>query len=250
MFAKVAVRAFTPAYELLDAPHSLRRQSKCGRQPDAPDSCGPHASGCGMAWRGGDSLEVEKRGPKEIWDASYEAKIRSLRTDAIIAHNRLASPGLQSHVGLAHPFMEEFQGKKVAFCHNGGIWTLMEKAKKEGLTDSQLLFRQLLESAGDLDHESLGRVLGRLATEWSYTSLSGMLLTPERLHVWRCYDEKDPRRTDYEKYYTLWMKEDQSGVSIASEAMDENKDWGLMTNRTLLTLQVVGGDVQRIRSGF
>jgi predicted glutamine amidotransferase len=250
MFAKVAVQAFTPAYELLDAPHSLQHQSKCGRQPDAPDTCGPHASGCGMAWRNGDGLLVEKRGPEDRWDQSFVAKVRGVSTPGLIAHNRLASPGLKLNATLAHPFLDFFQGVPVAFCHNGGVRNLMDEARSEGVTDSQLFFRSLLSLAKGLDHASVLAAVRHFAKDWSYTSLSGMLLTPDLLHVWRCYDATDPRKDDFERYYTLWVKARDEEVSVASEAVDESDEWKLMPNRTLLTVGSSDRGLQRTRSEF
>lgn len=249
MLAKVAIQPFNPAYELLEAPHSLRIQSQCGRQPDAPDTCGPHASGCGMAWPANTGLEIEKRGPDDRWDDSFVALVKTLRTPAILAHNRLASPGLKVDVRTSHPFAENFRGTPAAFCHNGGVFNLMDEAKTKETTDSQLFFSALLAKLSSLDHAELASALKQFADTWRYTSLSGMLLTPTTLHVWRCYDQKNRRRADFEKYYTLWVKR-TDGICIASEPVDQLSGWELMPNRALLSISYAGHDLPERTTQF
>jgi predicted glutamine amidotransferase len=237
MLAKVAVQPRSAAYELLEAPHSLQQQSRCGRQPDAPDTCGPHASGCGLAWREHGQLRIEKRGPEDRWDASFGQLVRSVKSVALIAHNRLASPGLKIDASLSHPIEGVFKDTPIAFCHNGGIRNLMESAKARATTDSRIFMEELLRVVPDLRPATIADQLGRFAEEWSYTSLSGMMLTPEALFFWRSYDQKDPRKDDFEKYYTLYQLADPEQLCVASEPLTSNPEWELLPNRTLVCVE-------------
>ena len=195
MIAKVSSPAEKPVYELLDAPHSLLRQAKCARQPENPDLCGPHASGCGIASVADGRIVVEKRGPDENWDSTFQEYVRTVSSQLIIAHNRKATPGLRIDRSCSQPFLRTFKGREVALCHNGSILTFESEAKQRGVADSEILLEQILAGISELTAEDLARHDSILAREHRYTSMSALLLTPERIFAWRIHS-KDPASAD------------------------------------------------------
>ena len=242
MLAKIAAEPFCPEYELLSAPHSLAAQSTCAAQPDDPWSCGPHASGCGMSWREAGALRTEKRGADDRWDDRFKKAIRSMRTDAVIAHNRLASPGLRVDVSCSHPFEGTIGGENVSFCHNGGISNLMDEAKSRGLSDSKIFLEKMEKDVSSLEPTLLADWLRERAREWKYTSLSALLLSPSRLFAWRCFSDADPHAARFEQYYTLHFRSTEREACFASEPIDES-GWRLLGNMSFMACENGGGSL-------
>jgi predicted glutamine amidotransferase len=240
MLGKVALFPFNPTYELLDAVHGLEHQSKCSKQPDDPRICGPHASGCGIAWREDHRLLRERRSAEDRWDETFKARIRSLTTTGIIAHNRLASPGLRVDVTCSHPFIGEKDGLPIALCHNGGIYSFFEQAEREGVSDSAILLEKIIEEAADLSHETLARLFRAFSEELKYTCLNTLLLTPSALHLFRCFDSEAAQADRFDEYYTLYVKQQPDSLTVASEPVDAASDWTVLPNRTLVSVETNG----------
>ena len=243
MLAKVSSTEESARYELLDAPHSLFEQSKCGRQPENPDVCGAHASGCGIAFVAGREIPVERRGPDENWDESYREFVRGISTKILIAHNRKATPGLRVDRSCSHPFTSTFKGSQVAFCHNGTVFNLEEEAKRRGVADSEVFFEQLLAGVPALTADAISRQLCTLAREYRFTSLSGLLLVPTGVFAWRIHGKDPGNEERFSKYYTLHLRRTPSAAVIASEPVDSASGWKLARNGAFYSLTAEAGIV-------
>ena len=104
MIAKVSSAEASIIDEIFLCPVSLHYLSQNGRQPDAPWERGEHKDGCGMAYIENGSITIHKRDKENAWDESYQDIALSSRSKIFIAHNRLASEGLNTSVDAAHPF--------------------------------------------------------------------------------------------------------------------------------------------------
>ena len=47
-----------------------------------------------------------------------------------------------------------------------------------------------------------------------------MLLTPSTLHVWRCYDPTTNDVESFERYYTIYVRDKDGSLTLASEPVD------------------------------
>lgn len=250
MLAKIAVTPFSPEHELLDAEHSLYQQSKCGAQPGDPSLCGPHASGCGIAWRAGTDVKTERRGSDDRWDEAFQSLIRGLETTAIIGHNRLSSARLRVDVSCSHPFLGRVAGEDFAFCHNGDVKTLMTEAKQRNVSDSIIFCERLAAELPKLEAPALAEWIKIKRREWSYTSLTALLLSPSKLFAWRCYSDEDPATKDrFGRYYTLNLSRGADTACIASEPVDSG-NWELIPNFTLIELSVTHGKLSVEKLGL
>jgi predicted glutamine amidotransferase len=92
LLAKVNYRAEPALYELIEAPHSLKKQSVRAR---LPGGYGAHNDGCGIAWLQDGALELVKRGKPDSWDSEFCSLVTGIATPIFIAHNRAATPDLQ-----------------------------------------------------------------------------------------------------------------------------------------------------------
>lgn len=241
MIGKFTIQRASPEYELLSSVHSLRQQSVSACQPDNPDLCGPHASGCGISWLDEDVLKLERRAENDRWDDSFTELISSIETTALIAHNRKSSPGLKVDVSCSHPYLMEFKGQSVAFSHNGGVDSLMNSAKDQDKSDSLILLEDLLSCISDLSIECLKEYLVDRSSVWCFSSLTGLLLTGDMLFAWRCYNSESLDIERYEKYYTLYTQMDRNRCLVASEPIDRKSGWNLIKNRSLLCIQKLNG---------
>ncbi len=249
MLAKVSAEQAPAEYELLSAPHSLRAQSLEANLPTPWRPKGPHTDGCGVAWIDGSRIRLEKQGKARCWDSSFLSHAQSLTTPALIAHNRAASPGLVTQKSAAHPYLGTVGGDKVAFCHNGGVRTLFDRAKCERVTDSYLFLEHVSREIHLLDLSSLRSLLARCSRDWSYSSLNGLLLSSQGVYAWRCFEESGSSEIN-SKYYTLHVHRRDRDVCLASEPVDRKRGWELLPNRTIVELRLEGGAVVMNQATF
>jgi predicted glutamine amidotransferase len=238
LLAKASVEQEAPTLELLQAPHALRQQAARAR---LPVGYGAHDDGSGVAWLQPDGLHLEKRGASDAWDESFQSIIQSMRTTALIAHNRKASPGLEVNAHLSHPYELRYQGEGIAFCHNGGIQTFMTEAQDRKITDSLVFFERLISRVGSLTMDDIKSFLTESSETWQFSSLNGLLLTNTGVFAWRCYQDVNNATWDRERYCSLYLRESPERVCIASEPTDRKRDWVSIPNRTLLHV-TLGGD--------
>jgi predicted glutamine amidotransferase len=223
--------------EMMRCPYSLQYLSRNGRQPDDPGMRGSHDDGCGMAFSKNGSMEVHRRDRNNAWDESYRQLAETVSTNVFIAHNRLASKGLEVNENGAHPFSITVKGKTFALCHNGGIKNYMEEAKQMNTSDSFIFLQKLISTTNENDSESIFKRLSSIAKETSYSSLCAYLITGNELYVWRIYSEQDPgKKESYEKYYTLYMVMRSNAVLFSSEPLDE-EPWMLLENNSFIHIQ-------------
>jgi len=236
MLAKASITAESPNFELLEAPHSLRKQAEHARLPEivAPTGFGAHNDGSGVAWLKDGRIQIAKRGAVDCWDESLQDLVSSMTTTALIAHNRRASPGLDVNVNVSHPYIIEHRGETVAFCHNGGISDFMEEAKDRKISDSLVFLEHLTKKLGSLTIHELKAILAESADTLQFSSISALLLTKESVFAWRCYQKIENSDWNRDRYYSLYVKESGSRVCVASEPVADDNTWTSIPNRTLV----------------
>lgn len=243
MAARVSVQPQSPAFELLEASHSLRKQSLAANYPFSPSGTGPHNDGCGIAWFERGTINLEKRGREECWDETFIEDVRSLQTTAWIAHNRAASQGLVVDTANAHPYLSTIQGEPVAFCHNGGVRSLMEAAKARQVSDSCILLEHLSKELRVLAFDELREFLHARSASWEFTSINGLLLSQYGVFAWRCFEEKPQTLSVFNDYYTLSIRDGADDICIASEPLNPGASWRHIPNRTLVEVSTSHGTV-------
>lgn len=223
------------------------RQAERARMPTG---YGAHDDGSGIAWLERDGVHIEKRGAADAWDGSFQEIIRGIRTTAIIGHNRKASAGLDVNVSVSHPYVMKFQGEEVAFCHNGGIGTLMTEAQDRKITDSLVFLERLIQKVGALTIPDLKMFLTEASAAWEYSSMNALLLTKDNIFAWRCYHDLKGSTWDRERYCSLYVRETPERICVASEPLDRKRDWSSIPNRTLIQIPLGGSSVETIRTSL
>ena len=217
MIAKVSIAETSILEEMLMCPYSLSYLSENGRQPTDPEMRGKHHDGCGIAFAKNGNIEVHKRSKQDAWNDSYRNLISSQRSGLFIAHNRLASQGLEMSENGAHPFSLDAGGKTFALCHNGGIRTYIDEAIREQTSDSFLFLKKLIDISGNNDASLIFDRLREIRNQTSYSSLCAFLLSDNELFAWRIYWTHDLSKISlYEKYYTLYLSFRNDILLIAS----------------------------------
>ncbi|MEP7170770.1 MAG: class II glutamine amidotransferase, partial [Bacteroidota bacterium] len=240
MIAKASVRETSIMDEMLNCPYSLEYLSEHGRQPDEPSQRGNHRDGCGMAFIQNNTTEIHKRDRDHALDDSYIHTVREARSKLFIAHNRLASAGLESRVEASHPFELFSQGSKYAFSHNGTIYNFVDEAKKRNTSDSFIFLEHLISKTELNDDETIIKRIISIAQSAAFSSMIAFLLAPDHLMAWRIFNEQDKSKLEKRiLYYTMYMKLSKNNIVFSSEPLDD-EGWTLMPNNTLLSVKPTG----------
>ena len=218
---------------LVDPPHSLLRQSWAPRRQRHGTV---NADGFGVGWYAdGDPVPARYRRAAPMWtDPSFADLSRVVRTRALLAAVRSATPGLPVTEGAAAPFA----AGRVLFSHNGAVpgWPdaaaalaarvpaadLMRAMSEEAATDSALLWalvRQRLGAGSALDRALAGVVAATAATTGGRLNL--LAADGARIAATACGD-------------TLSWRADERGVVVASEPYDDGPGWVDVPDRSLL----------------
>jgi len=243
MISRISVGINPILDEMMRCPYSLEYLSKNGRQPSDPGKRGSHDDGCGMAFSKNGTVEVHRRDRKNAWDESYRKLAETVTTNVFIAHNRLASKGLEANENGAHPFSITAGGKTFALCHNGGIKNYMVEAREHNTSDSFIFLQKLISQTNENDAPSIFKRLSSIARETTYSSLCAFMIADKELFVWRIYNARDAENIEaYEKYYTLYMVMRNNAALFSSEPLDD-KPWMLLENNSFLHLKVVENEL-------
>jgi predicted glutamine amidotransferase len=246
IFAKVSLDESSLSEELLDAENSLRKQSVNGCVP--PGDPPGHADGCGLAYVKNGQIIRERRGKENAWDDEFVKLVRATKCQFAMAHNRKATTKLGTNVSAerAHPFLKDLKGVPLAFCQNGSIHAIIDRANRENLVDTEVFLNQILEGIEKADFDLVSNRVGYLAREYKkhpegFTSLNAVLLSPTHLFVWRLF--RRPAADWYDGYYTLWLKRSANEIVIASEPTDRGPGWEPMKNGQFIGLSINGGKI-------
>jgi predicted glutamine amidotransferase len=233
-----------------------------------------HADGWGMAYvNGSGKVQVERSTTCALSDPAFQEMATEIASPAGLAHLRWASPGLPVELRNAHPFCHD----DMAFAHNGGIYPFERlgelltdewQARLTGTTDSERYFLAVLaemQATGADVPTAIERVAGRIAREFTPSSLNAMLLTPEALYVVNCHDEsvrpvmppgEEPQTVDEmveaaeveAPYYDLRYRRGESCVVVASTgfAQPEGGGWRSMSRNALLVVDRVTLEVSEM----
>jgi glutamine amidotransferase len=200
------------AFWLLDAPDSLRSQSR--RMPD----------GTGLGWFSLGEEPVRDRAPIAAYrDADFNSEARYVASHTFVSHVRYASTGAPD-VRNSHPFVMDDR----LFAHNGVVrgldvlasWlTDAERAMARGQTDSELVFAYItaqIRRHGDTG-AGLTAAVGRIAAELPVFALNFLLAESGRLWALR-----------YPGTHELWVLTPELAEPGASRRMSSVREPGLM----------------------
>lgn len=244
MIAKVSPEASAIIEEMLLCPTSLSYLSQNGKQPSAPWLRGKHNDGCGLAFLNQGNIEIHKRDKATAWDESYQSIVKKANSQLFIAHNRLASKGLKASLEGAHPFYYKPNETPYAFSHNGSIASYHNEAVAKEISDSQILFHNLIDEKEKNQDRSFSSIVSDIAGSKSYDSLCGLLMSPDTLYAWRIYNESNPDKQEiYEAYYTLYLSMRKGSIVIASECLDTGS-WLLLPNNTFISIRLCKNSLQ------
>jgi len=237
MIAKVSSTEASITEEMFLCPTSLHYLSQNGRQPDTPWERGDHNDGCGLAFVNNESIDIHKRDKENSWDESYQSVVQQSRSKIFIAHNRLASKGLNTSVDAAHPFFYMPGDTPYALSHNGSIKTFMTEAKELGTSDSNILLRKIVDKKESNPSLDIADIVSEIAGVTDYNSMCAFLMLPNEIMIWRIYNEKNAADIPvYEAYYTLYINLRSGNVIVSSEPLDEG-NWHLLPNKTFLKIK-------------
>ena len=218
---------------LVDPPHSLLRQSWAPRRQRHGTV---NADGFGVGWYAEDDpIPARYRSDRPMWtDRSFADLARVVRSQAVLAAVRSATPGLPYTVGAAAPFA----AGPYLFSHNGLVpgWPekvaaitsglspalLLRTMSEEAATDSALLWaltQQRLDTGGVLA-DALAAVV-RLAASTAGGRLNLLATDGARIAATAYGD-------------TLTWRGDERGIVVASEPFDDEPGWVDVPDRSLL----------------
>jgi predicted glutamine amidotransferase len=237
MIAKASSAITSFNEEMLTCPQSLYYLANQGRLPENPIQRGQHIDGCGIAFVENRKLKIHKRGSANAWDKTYVDVVNQARSNLFIAHNRLSSAGLESVAEGSHPFEIEAQGQTYSLSHNGTVYDWVNEAQQKSTTDSNLLLQKIISQTEENNEKQIIARLREIRNNCDFSSITGFLLSAEKLQVWRIFNEtKSHKQDDYNLYYTLFMKLSKDAVVFASEPLD-NEQWTLLPNNSFVSVE-------------
>ena len=225
--------------ELLLVPeHSLLRQASAPRYQTHGRF---NADGFGVGWYDRDTRvePARYRTTRPIWaDTSFASVAGLVRSDAVLAAVRSASPGMPVEETSTAPFTDGAW----LFSHNGFVpgfeggtgralrRTVSETRVQEiaGGTDSELLFALVLDrlDAGASPADALVSVVSLVEEEQPDARLNLLLTDGERIAATACRNS----------LFVLDDREGTAAVVIASEPYDDRDVWEAVADRSVVEL--------------
>lgn len=231
---------------LCDPPHSLLRQSWAPRRQQHGTV---NADGFGVGWyAAGDPVPARYRSDRPIWnDVSFPDLARVIRTGALLAAVRDATPGMPLGDQAAAPFAHG----RYLFSHNGALGGWPASANKlvadlapdmtpadlvglKVLTDSTLLWALLRRriDAGVPVLEAVRTVVDRVSTV-AGGRLNLLVTDGVSIVATACGD-------------TLSWRHDDDCVVVASEPHDDTPGWHDVPDGSIVLATAEGVDVTRL----
>ncbi|MBC7222297.1 class II glutamine amidotransferase [Candidatus Bipolaricaulota bacterium] len=220
MLGVVSSKPFPIRRWLVDASPGLLGLSLRGKNA-------PHRDGLGYAFRDPfGKWRLFRFGPRVLTQNEIPGPIDS-EALVLLAHARKSSREYRGFCGAvyAHPFF--YDG--VFLCHNGTVRDAHLLGDWLGTDTRKILLwlgkRWRPRSAERLE-ECLAELLQLLQ---DYTGLNLLISDGENLYA-LCAYKQDP------DYFTLWVREGEGFVVVASEPADEERAWYPLQNRELLVI--------------
>ena len=232
---------------LLEPEHSLLRQSYAPRHQRHGRV---NADGFGAGWYVPD-LRVEParyRKPVPLWsDQTFADLAGTIRSDAVLASVRSASPGLPVNEACTAPYTRD----RWLFAHNGSVadWhgakgagvVLRRRlsdaslAAIEGATDSEVVFGLVMDAITD----------GAAARDAMVTALRTVLdVSPESRLNLLLTDGVSVIATAWAD--TLFIRRDDDSIVLASEPYDDDAGWQSVADRSIVVATRTALDVGAI----
>jgi predicted glutamine amidotransferase len=203
-----------------------------------------HADGWGLAWYDEQSRLQHAKTPGPAYaSAEFASLAASVRTGALIAHLRWATPGFALCMENTHPFIYN----QFAFAHNGavapneGLEALIAPHLREhltGTTDSERHFLALLsvfEKAAPI--EAFRIHMNTLRQQLQSTSLNCLLLTPAALYAACDFDPNAPLARRDPHYFHLHYRVIPDAVVVASTGLGKRAGWQPLENGHMLVVE-------------
>ena len=215
---------------LLDPPHGLQRQSWAPRRQRHGTM---NADGFGIGWYAeGDPVPARYRRAIPIWgDPSLPDLARVIRSGAVLAAVRNATPGMAAGEQAAAPFASD----QWLFSHNGVLEGWPDSAAAhapsartllslEAMVDSAFLWQLVLEwlQAGAAMDTALAAVITAIEAGGG-SGRFNFLLTDGRSIAATAWGD------------TIWYRRSGASVVVASEPGDDQPGWTEVQDRHSLT---------------
>jgi predicted glutamine amidotransferase len=203
-----------------------------------------HADGWGLAWYDEQTQVQHAKMPKPAHTSGeFSSLAASVRTDALIAHVRWATPGFALCMQNTHPFTY----KQFAFAHNGavapneGLEALIAPHLREhitGTTDSERHFLALLSVFEKVAPVEAFRFhINTLRQQLQSTSLNCLLLTPQALYAACDFDANSPLALRDPDYFKMYYKATPDAVVVASTGLGQGAGWQNLKNGQMLVVE-------------
>ena len=118
--------------------------------------------GWGIAYFEKNRAIVEKKAESAEHSKQFHRVIDEAKSNDIIAHIRYATAGPDGRITKCdencHPFLVNYKNRDWVFAHNGAVRNIRTHSSSEGTTDSEQVFRYLMDSVKE--YQSRGRIRG------------------------------------------------------------------------------------------
>jgi glutamine amidotransferase len=224
---------------MCDQPNSIIAQAMAAREAKTV----VNADGCGFGWYGERDDPGIYRSILPAWsDANLSGLVRQIRSGLFFAHVRSATAGEVSYANC-HPFHHE----KFMYMHNGMVTRFPRlRSKIEALIDDEMYeYRRGSTDSEAIFFAALSRGLTERPVEavtevlTNITEIQAHLPSKERVRFAASFSDGETlwafRWASDNKPPTLYHRQIEEGLVVASEPFDEDRDaWRLIPNASVV----------------
>ncbi len=171
---------------------------------------GPQADGWGMAWLEDGAIRLFRTTTPLHESVCARELVPQLRTRAYIVHLRKVSREFDFTRNLVNT--QPFANCVLAFAHNGTVRGLVRRGRREGKSDSRILFEFVS------GREDVVAALADMVKKFgeSSTSLNSLVLTPDSLYALNYFNVDEPHLREY---YTMYLLRTEEAVFVSSQPL-------------------------------
>ncbi len=198
--------------------------------------------GWGLAYYENNRAVVKRKAESALNSDLFHEAINEARSNNIISHIRYATPGTDGNVtqcdANCHPFTINYRNRDWIFAHNGVVDNIRPHSNSEGDTDSEQVFRFLMDSIrGYLSrgaprglYGGLVQAIRLLFAEYGRDHTLNFLMSDGSMFYAFTHYPRTPI------YYLRREKEYGGAMLLSTKKLTESEDWKAIPTDKLMAI--------------
>ena len=198
--------------------------------------------GWGIAYYENNRAIVKRKAESALKSSEFYKAIDEAKSNDIIAHIRWATAGTDGSItkcdANCHPFTVNYRNRDWVFAHNGAVSNIRPHSDSEGDTDSEQVFRTLMDYIQE--YQSRGRIRGmyaalvkalqQLFTDCGTDHNLNFLMSDGSMFYAFAHHSTKPI------YFLRREKEYGGAMLVSTQELNEDEDWKRIPTDRLLVI--------------